>query len=924
MHHLRNLFILLLILSAGAVHAAPAAGMPSFAFFYSEQAPWDQLQAFDWAVVDPDHVPEGGAPAMAQTRVAAYVSVGEIHPSRSYAALIPAHWRHGMNRIWGSLLIDQAQPAWPAFFADHVIDPLWQRGFRAFFLDTLDAYHLYALTPEERQRQEAGLVAVVREVVRRHPDVRFIYNRGFEILEPTRSHVVAVAAESLYERFDASAGVYERVPAADRAWLLEQLNRVRREFHLPVIAIDYVAPQRRELARATARRIEELGIIPWVTTPDHATMGVGSIEAMPRRVLVVHSPVASERGLRLSDPVRLLTLPLNYLGYVPEFVSADELPPRPLAGRYAGVVVWLEQAPDGTSRQRLLRWLERQVGDGMPLALVNELSFVFGSPLGKTLGLAASPAGRTTAFVTVRQKAALMGLEAAPRPPADGFFPLALAAGQPLLTLQQDDAVQIAAALTPWGGYVMAPYGVVTLPGDSGARWVVDPFAFLREALRLPDMPTPDVTTESGRRMLMIHMDGDGFVNRTDLPGRPLAGELVRDRIVRAYRLPMTISVIEAETSPQGLHPELSARAEQAAREIFSAPHVTIASHSYTHPFDWLRAGSSADSRPGAYHLQVPGYQFNLQREIEGSVRYIEERLAPPGKKVEIFFWSGDCIPGSEALAWTQRLGLLNINGGDTDATHANPSLTRMEGLGLQYRGGFQVFAPNQNENVYTNNWQGPYYGYERAVETFELTERPRRLKPIDVYFHSYITTRRAGLASLEAVLDYAVKQETTPVTVADYARQVLDFQHLALARTPTGWRVRGSGALRTLRLASAAGRPDLLRSTAVAGYRETREGAYVHLAGGSAELVLETGKAPAMPRLESANGRIAAYEAGRGSYRWTLEGKVPLQFTLDRVAGCRVRAGGKDLTPVARQGTRSHYALSAHAARPLEALCQQ
>ena len=41
------------------------------------------------------------------------------------------------------------------------------------------------------------------------------------------------------------------------------------------------------------------------------------------------------------------------------------------------------------------------------------------------------------------------------------------------------------------------------------ARWVIDPFAFLTQALQLPPMPVPDTTTENGRRLLLAHVDGD-------------------------------------------------------------------------------------------------------------------------------------------------------------------------------------------------------------------------------------------------------------------------------------------------------------------------------------------------------------------------------------------------------------------------------
>jgi len=140
-------------------------------------------------------------------------------------------------------------------------------------------------------------------------------------------------------------------------------------------------------------------------------------------------------------------------------------------------------------------------------------------------------------------------------------------------------------------------------------------------------MPVPDTTTETGRRMLMVHMDGDGFISRSETPGNPIAGEMVRDRVVRRYAIPMTISVIEAEIAPDGLYPGLSALAEQVARDIFAAPHVAIASHSYSYPFFWYKA--SAPGSSGNYNLRIPGYRFDIHREVDGSIAYIERRLAP-------------------------------------------------------------------------------------------------------------------------------------------------------------------------------------------------------------------------------------------------------------------------------------------------------
>lgn len=924
---MKSLLALLLSLLANfpgagalAAPAGPAIASPAVAFYYGANPPWNELQAFDLVVVDPGHVPDPKLPALPHTRLAAYVAVGEVQPSRPYASAIPKAWLRGENKDWGSRLIDQARPEWPRFFTDSIITPLWNSGYRTFFLDTLDSYQLFAKTPAERALQEAGMVAVVNAVKQRYPEAKLIFNRGFEILPRTHALVEAVVAESLFQGYDAGKTRYTTVPEADREWLLGQLQRARDEFHLPVIAIDYVPSAKRELARETARRITALGFIPWVATPDLTTLGVGAIEVMPRRVLVVHSPLRDEYELPEIVPARLLAMPLNYLGYVPEYVDSHHLPAYDLAGRYAGVVVWLTKDAEARERQKLVTWLEKQVQKQVPFALMNPPSSLLDSAFGKSLGLTLKSPPKTAAPIGISQQDALMGFERPPRPELDDFFALSLSGGRPLLTLKRGEDQQVAAALMPWGGFVMDPYAVASLPGDNGNRWVIDPFGFLRQALQLPDMPVPDATTATGRRMLMVHMDGDGFVSRSELPGNQLAGEVVRDRVVNKYPVPMTISVIEAELSPKGLYPGLSSTAEKAAQDIFRAPNVAIASHSYSHPFVWRKANAS-DGNEG-YNLRLPGYRFDLQREIEGSIRYIEERLAPVGKKVEMFFWTGDCIPGSDALALTRKLGVLNLNGGDTVATRSSPTVSQVEGLGVPREGGFQVYAPNQNENVYTNEWKGPFYGFERVIETFEFTETPRRLKPIDIYFHTYLTTKLAGMKSLDKVFAYAMAQETTPVFVSDYARQVLDFQSLAIARTPSGWRVRGASNLRTLRLPVSMGFPDVQKSQGIAGYRAGPVDSYVHLGNDTAELVLRATEA-ATPRLLSANAKVESFESTPEGQRWNLAGNVPLKFTLTHAQTCHVRAGGHDLTPTRRAANLSYYELKSHAARPLEAICR-
>src|SRR5256885_1330016 len=385
----------------------------------------------------------------------------------------------------------------------------------------------------------------------------------------------------------------------------------------------------------------------------------------------------------------------------------------------------------------------------------------------------------------------------------------------------------VSAAITPWGGFALMPYVVVSMPGTDQSRWVIDPFALLREALRLKDFPAPDVSTENGRRLLVAHVDGDGFPSRAELPGTPFAGEVLRREILERYKIPHTISVIEAEVSPQGLYPQWAEQLEGIAKRIFAMPHVEIASHSYSHPFFWEpgAAPNEDDSKEVNLNLHIPGYQMDMNREINGSVDYIRKRLAPPGKPVDVFLWTGNTAPSAEALAISDAAGLLNMNGGDTAITRSNPSLTEVRSWGLRKGGHLQIYAPVTNENIYTNLWHGPFYGFERVIETFEMTEAPRRLKAVDIYYPSYSASKQASIKALHRIYQWALAQRLNPVYSSEYIRKVQDFYEFAIGRDAQGWRLRGPGQLRTLRMPPGMALPSMAASSGIAGYAKGADG---------------------------------------------------------------------------------------------------
>mgnify|MGYP000644431147 CR=1 FL=1 len=294
--------------------------------------------------------------------------------------------------------------------------------------------------------------------------------------------------------------------------------------------------------------------------------------------------------------------------------------------------------------------------------------------------------------------------------------------------------------------------------------------------------------------------------------------------------------------------------AERIARAIFALPHVEMASHTYSHPFDWQRLGcrgregnmNGLFERPVLRPRDADPVAFlgeALRRDIAGSADYING-LGAGGKRVRALLWSGNALPTEEALRQARLAGLVNLNGGESAPTREWGSLTALSPLARPAGGELQLFAPITNENIYTDLWRGPFYGFRRVTESFELTERPRRLKPMNIYYHFYSGTKVAALRALEAAYEHALRQNPKHLWVSEYAQRAADFYDVTLARTLDGsFGIRGQGQLRTLRLPPELGWPDRERSQGVTGVWSLPQGRYVGLRGTGRELLVLGGR---------------------------------------------------------------------------------
>jgi len=457
-----------------------------------------------------------------------------------------------------------------------------------------------------------------------------------------------------------------------------------------------------------------------------------------------------------------------------------------------------------------------------------------------------------------------------------------------------------------WGGLALAPYLLEI--NNERSRWILDPFAFLQASLRLPAQPRPDTTTENGRRIATVHIDGDGFPSRAEVRGTPYAGRHTLDDYIKPNPFLTSVSIIEGEISPRGAFPFLARELEPIAREIFANPKVEVATHTYSHPF--FMQPDKAEKRENfnpeyGLNMKIAGYEkIDFRREIFGSRDYINQNLTTPQKPVKMVFWPGDALPSASTIKLAYDAGLKNVNGAETIMTKANPSLTGLNPLLRPTPGGLQYYAPIINENLYPNLWKGPYYGFRELIETFELTDSPRRLRGLHLYYHFYSSTKQASIKAMHEIYGYLREQQPMSLWMSDYVDRLHGLYQSSLARTADGaWQIRGMDALRTVRLDAQMGWPDLLQSQGVAGVRDLPQGRYVALSSDKALLALRADRDP-RPALEEANVPLLDWrylDDRRVSF--SFAGQFDLTFTVRSATACRVEVDGQRFAGKASAG---------------------
>ncbi len=879
MHNLRKILAAVLVIFTPL---AASANGSEIAFYYGANPPVNELSQFSRIVLEPDNIKATEHQSLRQhgATTFAYMSIGEIGPTRPWFNTLPDSAVFGTNDSWNSKVMDLTSADWQRFVLQRVND-LTARGYNGLFLDTMDSYQLFAKTPEQKQQQEQGLGNLLYRIKRQHPNLRLIANRGFEIIDQIAPYLEGIAAESLYSGWDNSAQKYVTVPDNDREWLSTTLSRIKDKHQLDIIVIDYVPPAERGKAREVAAKITSDGFIPWVANPSLDYVGVSTLEVISRDVLLIYDSRETE-SQAMAEVHTLLAMPLEYMGYVPVYLdlAKDTLPAGVLKGNYAGVAIWNRQY---TETPGYKEWLIKNLKDNTPFAFFGGLGTPNDAQLNELLGI--TPVNELDQdSLTLKSADTIADFEHDIPPrltPLSMIVRSSQPANTPHIRFADKDGNEADTVITgPWGGLAIFPT-VIEIDIDARVDWIINPFVFLRKALQLTNAPMPDVTSENGYRLWLAHIDGDALPSWAELPGKKLGAEVLYDEILTKYDLPHTVSIVEAEMVSFNQYIDRSARMFSVIRKTFELDNVELATHTFSHPFKWDLINNGDAS--GKMNLPVSNYRFNTEREILGSLDFINRTLAPPHKTAKIVLWSGNALPNEDAMQIIDRNGLLNMNGGATRISKAHPSVASISPNARIVNDLVQVYAPIINENVYTNDWTGPFDGYRNVLETFAMTEYPRRIKPVNVYYHNYIGTKAASLRSLKEVYEWSVAQDIFPVFASEYMVKVPDFRTAGVSRYLDGrWKISGLGSVRSLRILSKNAWPDLSSTGTVIGARALHDGIYLHTNGANTVSFYTSKNKPQQPHLVSSNAKVESWRATRGGrVSFRLRGHAPVTLEL-------------------------------------------
>lgn len=415
-----------------------------------------------------------------------------------------------------------------------------------------------------------------------------------------------------------------------------------------------------------------------------------------------------------------------------------------------------------------------------------------------------------------------------------------------------------------------APH-VSILDTDDNSLLMADPYWFVDQSLDEELLLVPDSTTLYGARIFFSQIDGDGLLNFSQIKAGARSGEVIRDDVLKKFPFPVSSSIIVSEVEGDTVvyKERFENEFKDLAISIYDLDNIEVSSHTYSHPYFWSYEDVEMSLFYDSRHLKLKRpYEFDAIKETIGSLDYISE-LIDHKKEAKLMLWSGNCRPPADLLQTLNRKGYYNINGGNTTISKRYPYHTHISPKSIFWRGGFQVYAAIQNENVFNNEFgNNRFAGFINVLDTFRMTESPRRLKPIDLYYHFYSADRTDSFVALIRILEALRKMEIYPIFGSEFYKIVEDSYFMSLAKIGENrYFSNSNGYVRTYRIPVDKGLyPDFSRSKDLVGYSDYQGQRYIYTDGSANPEIALRKQAPTELYLEYADVTLEKIELGEES----------------------------------------------------------
>lgn len=814
--------------------AAHAADLSRVRTLYVDQSPQPDarsLAAFDLNVLHPEAVVDMEPGHALGSRYLALLDASRVRTG-TQAAMTAATRRLSSTPTAADSrvrLVDTSDTAWMPWAVEALADPAAKKGF--------DGFVLSLGTEECAPAASKALFALAAAVRQRYPDKCVLLDLRSGVEGEALKVADGFLALGVFTR-GGKEGEIDWTPLAEAHKLCRRIRTLQVQ-GLPTFAVDYAPAGDRTAVREAAQRLNAVGALPFVTTPALNGVNLGPLEEISRRVVVLHGWDERHTGqpapaAEATTTARFLRQTLEWLGCQVEFRTArgtDFLPPPE---NLAGVILDSGLVLDDEQQRTLAAWLPELRARRVPLLLTG-MPFTEDTARERALrhlglGGGGRPASRLAKAAVAAMDSTLIRPGARVQGRTLGFLDLtAPAEARIVLALRGQDALGgehrfDQAFLAPWGGLWIDPALEAAGPQLDVpaflAAWLGEDHAF----------PVPDTTTRGGRRVFYSHIDSLGFSTPSTLPGFPLCSEVMRDRILDRYLLPVTVSVCEADLRawlPGQEAPE-ARRLEHTARTLFNLPQVQAASNSFSRPERWT-AGASIASK---LNERAETTRLDLEREIAGSMIYIHRQLLPQGKTVGLMLWPQNSSPTAAALRFCETMGVESLPA-------AAPSAPASPG--------------------------------------------PVRLEPMAVRCSFADVRTEQGIKALEKTFDACAGEPLHAMTAAAYAASVRDARQTRVLRVNDHhWIILNHGACRTLRLPASTGVPDMARCLGVSGFQVHQGQLYVHTMGTArTELVLTKKPAARHLHVKESSAAVEFMELSSGRATFQVRDLRPVEVVL-------------------------------------------